>query len=215
MDSFTTSTSLNRKSVMCKRKLICLLRKYREWMSKLVKNKEIPCCTSMWGLEMLLHVFIHVCTCVYLHVTYIGMGLPCGPTHIPVVSVYQCAVWYLPSVVSWREINPLIFPFSLIFPDRLDPWDKNPTGISLSIVRTEVHVLNRCCQYHQGIQTGTLIWGSDIPLPHYGTGPAFEGCRSGSFRPPKPVFQLPKRANWQYSCSQQGYLGHQGAAKKG
>lgn len=41
--------------------LICLLRKYREWMSKLVKNKEIPCCTSMWGLEMLLHVFIHVC----------------------------------------------------------------------------------------------------------------------------------------------------------
>merc|ERR1712004_491389 len=72
--------------------LICLLRKYREWMSKLVKNKEIPCCTSMWGLEMLRHVFIHVCTCVYLHVTYIGMGLPCGPTHIPVVSVYQCAV---------------------------------------------------------------------------------------------------------------------------
>ena len=45
--------------------LICLLRKYREWMSKLVKNKEIPCCTSMWGLEMLLHVFIHVC--IHMH----------------------------------------------------------------------------------------------------------------------------------------------------
>ena len=125
-------------------------------------------------------IYTRVHTCVYLHATYVGMGLPCGPTHISVVSVYQCAVWYLPSVVSWREINPLIFPSSLIFPDRLDPWDKNPTGISLSIVRTGVHVLNRCCQYHQGIQTGTLIWGSDIHFPHYGTGPAFEGCRSGS-----------------------------------
>ena len=37
-------------------------------------------------------IYTRVHICVYLHVTYIGMGLPCGPTHIPVVSVYQCAV---------------------------------------------------------------------------------------------------------------------------
>ena len=39
-------------------------------MSKLVKNKEIPCCTSMWGLEMLLRVFIRVCIYVYTYMQH-------------------------------------------------------------------------------------------------------------------------------------------------
>ena len=37
-------------------------------------------------------IYTRVHTCAYLHATYVGMGLPCGPTHISVVSVYQCAV---------------------------------------------------------------------------------------------------------------------------
>ena len=37
-------------------------------------------------------IYTRVHTYAYLHATYVGMGLPCGPTHISVVPVYQCAV---------------------------------------------------------------------------------------------------------------------------
>ena len=74
-----------------------------------------------------LRVCVYTCKHVYVYTyIYVGMGLPCGPMHVSVVSVYQCAVWYLPFVVSWHEINPLIFPCCLIFPGQLDTRDKNP-----------------------------------------------------------------------------------------
>ena len=75
-------------------------------------NAACPCGALK---RVCMYTYTRISVCVYTY-TNVGMGLPCGPMQVSVVSVYQCAVWYFPFVVSWHEINPLIFPSDISRP---------------------------------------------------------------------------------------------------
>ena len=191
------------------------------WASWSKTRKSHKCCMSLWGFETRLYVYLYtyIRVCVYTY-TNVGMGLPCGPMQVSVVSVYQCAVWYFPFVVSWHEINPLIFPCRLIFPGQLDTArDKKP---HLAFPCPPILILSE----DRGPRRRSLLPSSvssrnSVPDPHIWARAQtphigqVQSLRVVGHGRNGLVPQLPKRANWQYSRSHQGYLGHQPAAKNG